>query len=190
MLIFNRGIRNSAFNRRSGHGKGFLPMEGMRPDGADVVVIILSNPLTYLKPVYDPWFLATELIPKRDNNNNKTINTYAPDSVARPMGCTVQVSQPQSHTLQSKNTHTAEAPILHQHQIRTAMFRPRRCTGQRDFERLGDRKPCAAICITITRIVQSNDGCIRLSTGPRKQHGAQRRGSCWPGSSRSMDHRS
>jgi hypothetical protein len=67
-------------------------MRGMRPDYADVTIFILVNPLSYLKPVYDPWFLATKSVPRRDAAGNDIL-TYVHDGVGSPMGCTIQVSQ-------------------------------------------------------------------------------------------------
>ncbi|KAH5271964.1 hypothetical protein HBI71_047610 [Parastagonospora nodorum] len=83
-----KGTRDRVGARQSG-GSGFVPMRGMRPDYADVTIFILVNPLSYLKPVYDPWFLATKSVPRRDAAGNDIL-TYFHDGVGSPMGCTIQ----------------------------------------------------------------------------------------------------
>jgi len=93
VLTVTRGVVSKVNARRARMKTGFLPMEGMRPDDADVLLLILLNPLGYLKPVYDPWFLATKPVQQRDNAANETVLTYIADTIASPMGCTIQVSQ-------------------------------------------------------------------------------------------------
>ncbi|KAH3977344.1 hypothetical protein HBH68_230830 [Parastagonospora nodorum] len=85
-----KGIRHWVINRRLGRQSGFEAMDGMRPDEADVYVLVLGNPITYMQPVYDPWFLATVPAPKFEYATNKTTTFYVPDSLVRAMGCTVQ----------------------------------------------------------------------------------------------------
>ncbi|KAH4178371.1 hypothetical protein HBI81_047200 [Parastagonospora nodorum] len=90
-----KGTRDRVGARQSG-GSGFVPMRGMRPDYADVTIFILVNPLSYLKPVYDPWFLATKSVPRRDAAGNDIL-TYFHDGVGSPMGCTIQNANTKKH---------------------------------------------------------------------------------------------